>query len=474
MWSQKFEFGEPAVEPVGDPPAPKPATVSRAEELRKNPYYAFALRVAGHLHQHIDTLWNKGWRRGQLEQNEQDTFQNRMLGGADVEEIVERNPEANTFFVTENPAYPYDELQRIGVFISCGNIVQNLEPSYPEYTFNEEIKENRIILDGVNEIKDNGVAIDIIFEEEVNPLNENERYVVSILDSPQKRAKFAFVFDKKNMIENDINFGEPLIFDLGCQIRLNQWNSYKNAMKLKFIERPRAEAKQVLKGIFNDIYEYFTWANIEEEDPFVKCEFGTSGKKNSSKLMYALDLSKQNLVKKDEKYRVGVVTDFKIQTDDGIRNLTNSEIKWLQEKMRSKGIFLSRRARQRCRTWENSVDKYLSVKSSTIYRQTTPDVTDWMVYAPELATHTEQAYTMITTRWKHLENVRMAYFIMDKKKVTVLFAHLVMLLMRSSAFLTQRRYMLQKTYKMINQQIQKTLYMFKYARFEQRRFVVRR
>ena len=43
---------------------------------------------------------------------------------------------------------------------------------------------------------------------------------------------------------------------------------------------------------------------------------------------------------------------------------------------------------------------------------------------------------MITTRWKHLENMRMAYFIMDKKKVTVLFAHLVMLLMRSSAFLT--------------------------------------
>lgn len=472
MWSQKFEFGEPAVEPVGDPPAPKPATVSRAEELRKNPYYAFALRVAGHLHQHIDTLWNKGWRRGQLEQNEQDTFQNRMLGGADVEEIVERNPEANTFFVTENPAYLYDELQRIGVFISCGNIVQNLEPSYPEYTvqYVPGEFESKVILDGVDNIIEDGDINEQIFS---ITANENEEYYVQTLDNPKKMAKFAYIFKKQNMVGNAIFLGPELTFNEECRNRLNEWNTYKEAMELEFKERTQAEAKQVLKGIFDDIYEYFTWANIEEEDPFVKCEFGTSGKKNSSKLMYALNLSKQNLVKKDEKYRVGV-TDFKIQTDDGVRNLTNSEIKWLQEKMRSKGIFLSKRARQRCRTWENSVDKYLSVKSSTIYRQTTPDVTDWMVYAPELATHTEQAYTMITTRWKHLENVRMAYFIMDKKKVTVLFAHLVMLLMRSSAFLTQRRYMLQKTYKMINQQIQKTLYMFKYARFEQRRFVVRR
>ena len=96
----------------------------------------------------------------------------------------------------------------------------------------------------------------------------------------------------------------------------------------------------------------------------------------------------------------------------------------------------------------------------------------WVVYSPELVTHVEQAFTMVTCRWKHLKDLKLKQ-IMETPKVSVLFAQLVFLLMRNNAWLSQKRYMLQKAYRMTNNRIQKTLYMFSYVQIKDGGLIVR-
>lgn len=367
MWSQDFKFGEPAIEPVlpkkNDEP---PEHVKRARELRSNKWYAFALRVAGLSHMHIDTLWNKGYRRGDDERLEQDAFTGAFEEtNLSIEQLCEGNSEAQQVYVTENRDYRSTGVKSVQFYIVNKN--QETQPL-------------------VSAIKENS------FTEDLQNANiRNDEYL---------RNKLGVIDFENTKIKS-------------------------NRLDLNWQEN--------LPGL---------------------------NKKSVSKILRAAGAKSTKYTNLTQIIHIILYDGDKRQNDESQYDIYF--IKWSEFE---KGL----------KTWETDRNRVWSQVGSVLrdrtYREMVPDKTDWMVFSPELAAHMEEGFVMVTTRWRHLGGCRLEEFIVHPK-ISVLFAHLVMLLMRNNAFLTQRRYMLQRTYRMTNQRIQKILYMFKFVQRSGRRLKV--
>lgn len=87
-----------------------------------------------------------------------------------------------------------------------------------------------------------------------------------------------------------------------------------------------------------------------------------------------------------------------------------------------------------------------------------------------LDTHVSEAYIAVTSRWKHLRDTPLDFFLMDFK-VSVMFARLVALCIRTSRSISGKNYELNKNYVRINLEKKKVMNYFRDVRFTERRFI---
>lgn len=83
------------------------------------------------------------------------------------------------------------------------------------------------------------------------------------------------------------------------------------------------------------------------------------------------------------------------------------------------------------------------------YYVDTPWVDQIIYLSPAMFGHIEEAYVAITQRYAHLRNVKLNLFT-DTARIRTMFAKLVAMCIRSSDFLSQKRYNLDATYSRIN------------------------
>ena len=89
---------------------------------------------------------------------------------------------------------------------------------------------------------------------------------------------------------------------------------------------------------------------------------------------------------------------------------------------------------------------------------------DGMIHlSPHVYAHIEEAYAMVTKKWKHLGNVPLSKFI-ESIDVRGYFGRLVSWNMRTSEVLSGQRYHLDSTYRRVNVEKAKVLQMFKHVR----------
>lgn len=99
---------------------------------------------------------------------------------------------------------------------------------------------------------------------------------------------------------------------------------------------------------------------------------------------------------------------------------------------------------------------------------------DGMIHlSPTIYAHLEEAYAMVTKKWKQLTEVPLSKFI-ESKEVRGYFARLVTWNMRTSDVLSGQRYHLDSTYRRVNLEKAKVLNIFKNVRLENDELVYRK
>lgn len=90
---------------------------------------------------------------------------------------------------------------------------------------------------------------------------------------------------------------------------------------------------------------------------------------------------------------------------------------------------------------------------------------DGIIYlSPMIYGHIEESYVAITQVHTHLKNVALSYFV-NTPKIRTMFAKMVALCIRTSDFLSQKRYNLDSTYRRINLEKQKLMNYWRHVRF---------
>ena len=94
----------------------------------------------------------------------------------------------------------------------------------------------------------------------------------------------------------------------------------------------------------------------------------------------------------------------------------------------------------------------------------TPWLEGIIYLSPTLYGHLEEAYVAITQKNLHLSNVPLCKFT-DTPRIRTMFAKLVAFLIRSSDFISQKRYNLDSTYTRLNMEKRRLMHYWKYVKY---------
>jgi len=99
---------------------------------------------------------------------------------------------------------------------------------------------------------------------------------------------------------------------------------------------------------------------------------------------------------------------------------------------------------------------------------------DGMIHlSPEIYAHLDEAYTMVTGKWRHLQGVGLEHFI-ETNQIRTYFARLVSWNMRTSDCLAGKRYHLERTYARVNHEKSKILNIFRHVRWREDKLIFER
>jgi hypothetical protein len=93
--------------------------------------------------------------------------------------------------------------------------------------------------------------------------------------------------------------------------------------------------------------------------------------------------------------------------------------------------------------------------------------------SPTIYAHMEEAYLMVTNKWRHLKGTELKYFI-TSPDIRSYFARIISWNMRTSDVLSGQRYHLNSTYRRVNMEKAKLLNLFRHVKMEGYRLVYRR